>query len=99
MPPSYPDVGANLDRFSILLLAAQPGVQRMHRGEDLNPWSKHRKVPDDDLAHVEHNTIEVEEHTVSKMDVGAVITIDGGCIQTVCPPSPKSSVQINLRSP
>src|SRR3954468_3989305 len=49
----------------------------MCRGVDLNGGAKQCEVPDAHGAHVEDHTIEVEEHALSKMDVRAVVAVEG----------------------
>jgi hypothetical protein len=72
-----PDVGTDEDGLAILLFSAQRGVERMHRRQDLNGRSEEREVADTHLAHVEHDAVEVEEHSLAELDVGAVVAVEG----------------------
>jgi hypothetical protein len=49
----------------------------MHGGKDLNRRSEQGVVADAHSADVEHNAIEVEEYTISKLYVGSVIAVKG----------------------
>src|SRR6185312_6497021 len=53
------------------------GIEWMHRRQYLNGWPEKSVVADCNPANVQHNAIEVEEHPLAKLDVGAVIAIEG----------------------
>ena len=52
---------------------AQLGVHRMRGGVDLHGRAEQRVVADADLAHVEHDAVEVEEALAAEVDVRAVV--------------------------
>lgn len=68
-----PDVVPDSDRLGELLLASQLGVHRMRRRVDLHGRAEERAVADRNLADVEHDAVEIEEHTLAEMDVRTVV--------------------------
>lgn len=51
----------------------QGGIERVRRGIDLDGGGEERVVADLDLAHVQHDAVEIEEHSLAEQDIGAAI--------------------------
>ena len=60
-------------RLGKLLLTAQFGVHRMRGGVDLDRRAEHREITDLHQAHVEDDTVEVEEDPFTQQDVRSVV--------------------------
>jgi hypothetical protein len=50
----------------------------MYGGQNLNTWSEEGAISNPDAADIQNDTVEVEEDSLSQLDVPAVITIERG---------------------
>src|SRR4051812_3627076 len=57
-----PDVRADVDRLPEFCAAAELGIEWMHRRVDLHRRAEQREVSDPNRAHVQNDTVEIEEH-------------------------------------
>src|SRR6188474_2707350 len=73
-----PDVGPNLQRLARLLAPAQRRIERMCGRVELHRGADDREAADAYRAHVEHHAVEVEEHPLAELDVGAVVAEERG---------------------
>src|SRR5690606_4724476 len=73
-----PDPSARADRYRLaeLLAPAHLGIEGMRRGVDLHGRAEKREAADADMAHVQHDAIEIEEHALAELDVRAVVAIE-----------------------
>ena len=74
---AYPNVGTDIYGFAVLLLAPQFGFQRVHGREYLHAGSEQRVIANSDTANVQDDAVEVEEDTLTKFNVPAVVAVKG----------------------